>query len=211
MCYKKLGNQSYVPIPSPVAQNLLTLYPDDPSQGIPAYLGDMRIASKGLQWRRTNAYAGDYMMHANRRRQCSAWAETSTPAYCYRFNVHSADVSYISGSAHFEEVAFVLNNIAGLGYHSGKPFTAETPESWVRLSEMIASMWAGFIYELDPNAVGSYSGDFVRWDEYGDGDGNEVDILFDADANATTSRMEEDTWRKDAIEYINSIADVYER
>lgn len=149
------------------------------------------------------------MMHANRRRQCEVWAETSTPAYCYRFNVRSADMPYTSGSAHFEEVAFVFNNIAGLGYHYGKPFKAETPESWVRLSEMMASMWAGFIYELDPNGVGLYSGDFVRWDGYADG--NEVDILFDADANATTSRMEGDTWRGDAIEYINSIADVYER
>lgn len=205
----KTGNQSDPSLPPAVAQNILTLYPDDPSQGIPAYLGDASIVSKGLQWRRTNAYTGDYMMHANRRRQCTAWAETSTPAYCYRFNIRSADVSYISGSAHFEEVAFVFNNIAGLGYHYGKPFTADTPESWVRLSEMMASMWAGFIYELDPNAIGSYSGDFVGWDGYCDG--NEVDILFDANANATTSRMEGDTWRQDAIEYINSIADVYER
>lgn len=122
-------------------------------------------------------------------------------------------MAYIQGSAHFEEVAFVFNNIAGLGYHYGKPFTAETPESYVRLSEMMASMWAAFIHGLDPNALededGSYSGDFVRWDGYESG--KEVDLVFDAGVNGTTSRMEGDTWRREAIEYINSVADVYER
>lgn len=201
------------PLAPSVARDILDVYPDDPKQGIPQYLGDKRVPSKGLQWRRTNAYVGDLMMHANRRRQCEAWAETGTPAFCYRFNVRSADADYLQGSMHFEEVAFVFKNIEGRGYHYGKPFRG-VPESYVQLSQVMTSMWAAFIHDLDPNlAAGAVDGgggsDGLRWDSYGQD--NPVDLLFDADANATTSRMEADTWRKEAIDYINSNADVYGR
>lgn len=218
--YLTSNETSDPPLPPSAANAILDVYPDDPSRGIPAYLGNARIPSKGLQWRRTSAYAGDYMMHANRRRQCEAWAETYTPAFCYRFNVRSADADYLQGAMHFEEVAFVFNNIAGRGYHYGKPFRG-VPGSYVRLSQMMASMWAAFIHDLDPNypsvggaaataaADGSGNGGNVRWEQYRQG--KPVDLLFDANANATSSRMEADTWRKEAIDYINSIADVYNR
>lgn len=146
-------------------------------------------------------------MHANRRRQCEVWSETSTPAYCYRFNVRSGDADYLQGSMHFEEVAFVFNNIAGQGYHYGKPFEG-VPESYEKLSGMMTSMWAAFIHGLDPNfEQDDASSSAVTWEEYSAKD-TPVDLLLDANV---TSSMEEDTWRKDAIAYINSIPDVYER
>ncbi|KAJ5793531.1 Carboxylesterase type B [Penicillium paradoxum] len=189
--------------PPIVAKRILELYPDDPSQGIPAYLGDRRVASNGYEWRRTSAFAGDWSMHANRRRQCEAWAKASTAAYCYRFNVRSADVPFLSGVTHFEEVAFVFHNIAGLGYHYGKPF-AGVSQSYIDLSSMMANMWVSFIHDLDPNsAVGEGS---VRWDSYTTG--KPVDLVLDAN---TTSRMEADTWRKDGIEYISSVAQAFWR
>ncbi|CAI7625060.1 unnamed protein product [Penicillium glandicola] len=184
--------------PPSVAKRILELYPDDPSQGIPEYLGDQRVPSKGLEWRRTSAFAGDYFMHANRRRQCEAWAETSTPAYCYRFNVHSADTPLLSGATHFEEVAFVFHNIAGLGYHYGLPFEG-VPQSYIDLSTMMTRMWASFIHDLDPNpGVGKPP---VHWDSYSVD--KPVDLCLDANV---TSYMEADTWRKDGIDYINSVA-----
>lgn len=157
----------------------------------------------GNQWRRTSAFGGDWTMHANRRRQCEAWAETSTPAYCYRFNVHSADVPLIVGVTHFEEVSFVFHNIAGQGYHYGKPF-AGVPQSYIDLSTMMTSMWASFIHGLDPNpGVVNKS---VHWDAYSNS--KPVDLLFNAN---TTSHMEADTWRKDGIDYINSVAQAFWR
>ncbi|CAG8245182.1 unnamed protein product [Penicillium nalgiovense] len=189
--------------PPSVAKRILELYPDDPSQGIPAYLGDQRVPSNGHQWRRTSAFAGDYFMHANRRRQCEAWAETSTPAYCYRFNVRSADVPPLSGVSHFEEVSFVFHNIAGLGYHYGKPF-AGVPQSYIDLSSMMTSMWASFIHDLDPNPGPVETP--VHWDSYSTS--NPVDLCFNAN---TTSHMEADTWRKDGIDYINSVARAFWR
>ncbi|OQE38381.1 hypothetical protein PENCOP_c008G00547 [Penicillium coprophilum] len=187
--------------PASVAKRILELYPDDPSQGIPAYLGDQRVPSNGYEWRRTSAFGGDYSMHANRRRQCEAWAETSTPAYCYRFDVRSADVPPLSGVTHFEEVSFVFHNIAGLGYHDGKPF-AGVPQSYIDLSSMMTGMWASFIHDLDPN-LGAVKAP-VYWDSYSKN--KPVDLCLD-----TTSHMEADTWRKDGIDYINSVARAFWR
>jgi triacylglycerol lipase len=143
------------------------------------------------------------MMHANRRRQCEAWAETSTPAYCYRFNVRSADVPILSGVTHFEEVSFVFHNLAGLGYHYGKPF-AGVPQSYIDLSSLMTSMWASFIHDLNPNPV--IVNQSVHWGAYATG--KPVDLLFDAN---TTSHMEADTWRQDGIHYINSVASAFWR
>ncbi|KAF5858013.1 hypothetical protein ETB97_004978 [Aspergillus alliaceus] len=190
-------------LPPSAANRILDLYPDDPSLGIPEFLGAQRVPSKGYQWRRTSAYAGDYIMHANRRRQCEAWTKAATPAYCYRFNMRGADVPYLSGAGHFEEVAFVFNNIKGLGYHDGKPFEG-MPESYSQLSTLMASMWASFIHDLDPNS--GIKDREVRWQAYGAT--QPVDLVFDANA---TSYMEPDTWRKEGIDYINSIAKTYWR
>ncbi|CAI7662752.1 unnamed protein product [Penicillium bialowiezense] len=189
--------------PPSIAKRILELYPDDPSQGIPESLGDERVPSNGNQWRRTSAFSGDWSMHANRRRQCEAWAETSTPAYCYRFNVHSADTPLLSGATHFEEVAFVFHNIAGQGYHYGKPF-AGVPQSYIDLSTMMTSMWASFIHDLDPNP--GVVNKTVPWESYSNS--KPEDLLFDAN---TTSQMEADTWRKDGIDFINSVARAFWR
>lgn len=157
----------------------------------------------GLQWRRTCSFAGDFTMHANRRKQCQTWSEKSTTAYSYRFNARSADVPELYGVTHFEEVAFVFNNIAGLGYHGPKPFT-NLPKSYAKLSLMMASMWASFIHDLNPN---SGSGDrSVHWQPYSEArPGN---LVFDAN---TTSHMEQDTWREEGIKYINDAAHAFWR
>ncbi|KAJ6014738.1 hypothetical protein N7540_009329 [Penicillium herquei] len=189
--------------PSSIAEEILQLYPDIPSLGIPEFLGDERVPSQGWEWRRTCAFAGDFVMHANRRRQCEAWTETSTPAYCYRFNVHAADTPILVGATHFEEVSFVFNNIYGDGYHYGKPF-AGVPQSYYDLSSMMTSMWASFIHDLDPNP-GTVNKS-VHWKAYGSD--NPVDLFLNAN---TTSHMEADTWRKEAIDYLNSVAKAFWR
>ena len=185
-------------MPPTVADQIIKLYPDDPKQGIPAFLGDERVPSMGLEWRRVCAFAGDFIMHANRRRQCEAWAEASTPAYCYRFNTRSGEKARIYGVTHMEEIAFVFNNIDGLGYHYGKPFDG-APQSSIDLSYAMASMWASFIHDLDPNSALNNSS--VHWDVYNKH--APADLLLGA--NATGTHMEADTWRKDTIDYLNSV------
>ncbi|EAU35844.1 cholinesterase [Aspergillus terreus NIH2624] len=193
-------------LPPSVAHRILELYPDDPAQGVPEFLGDRRIPSKGYQWRRTCAYAGDLYMHANRRRQCEAWAETSTPAYCYRFDMRSGDAPYLQGAQHFNEVSFVFNNIQGQGYHYGKPF-AGMPPSYKQLSRLMTRMWASFIHDLNPN-TGITNETTVQWEPYELA--KPVDMMFDANVTGY-GYMEPDTWRKDGIDYINSVASVYWR
>jgi triacylglycerol lipase len=142
-------------------------------------------------------------MHANRRRQCESWSKTLTTAYSYRFNAQSSSVPPLLGSTHFEEVAFVLNNIAGLGYHGTKPFTS-LPKSYINLSLMMASMWASFIHDLNPNnELGDRS---VHWHPYSEE--KPVNLLLDAN---TGSHMENDTWRGDGIKYINEAAHAFWR
>ncbi|KAE8351344.1 Alpha/Beta hydrolase protein [Aspergillus coremiiformis] len=146
-------------LPPSTANRILDLYPDDPSQSIPEFLGAQRVSAK------------------------------------------VADVPYLSGAAHFEGVAFVFNNITGLGYHYGKPF-AGMHESYGHLRTLMASMWVSFIHDLDPNSGIKNEG--VRWQSYGAN--QPVDLVFHANV---TSYMEPDTWRKGGIDYINSIAKAY--
>ncbi|KAL4897360.1 Alpha/Beta hydrolase protein [Aspergillus ambiguus] len=200
------GGLTQFKIPPLVARRILELYPDDPAQGIPEFLGNERVPSKGYQWRRISAYQGDFWMHANRRRQCEAWTETSTPAYCYRFNMRAGDKPYIEGAQHFEEVSFVFNNIQGQGYHDGKPF-AGMPGSYTQLSRLMTRMWASFIHDLDPNS-GITNETTVEWEPYGLE--SPVDMLFDANVTGY-GHMEPDTWRKEAIDYLNSVASVFWR
>lgn len=95
----------------------------------------------------------------------------------------------------------MFNNIDGVGYHYGKPFT-NTPNSYKELSSLMASMWASFNHDLDPNTGvfgfeskrNSYSTDYP------------VNMSFDANI---TSHLGPDTWRAEAISYIDSMAPVY--
>jgi triacylglycerol lipase len=136
------------------------------------------------------AFAGDFIMHDNRRQQCEAWSETSTPASYYRFNTHSADKAAIHGATHMAEIAFVFNNIAGLGYHSGKPFEG-APQSYIDLSSMMASMWTSFIHDLDPDAdVASNNNNMsVHLAAYE----KDAPANIFLDANTTGTRIEPDT------------------
>jgi triacylglycerol lipase len=186
---------------SSMADKIQSLYPNVPRDGIPAYLGNETVQSKGLEWRRVSTYAGDFLMHASRRKQCKAWAAFGVTAYCYRFNVHSSQAPYIMGATHFEEVAFVFNNLEGVGYHYGKPFTG-TPPSYSQLSYLMSSMWASFIHESNPNTGGTAP----KWPVYKRREAE--DFVFDANI---TSYIENDTWRGEAIDFINSLSTYLQR
>ena len=68
------------------------LYPDIPSQGIPATLvgrptGNM--SSLGYQYKRASAFGGDLVMHSVRRQYNQQWAKHGVKSYAYRFNARS--------------------------------------------------------------------------------------------------------------------------
>lgn len=189
-------------LPPVAANKLLELYPNNSTEEIAAYLGDTPTPAEGLLWRRTSTLAGDYNQHAGRRSTCQSWAAHGAQAYCYRFNMRNTDVAWIYGAAHFEEVSFVFHNLEGVGYHYGAPFNG-TPASYADLSTTMASMWASFIVDNDPNTSGANQN---HWPVY-DLD-TPLDFLFNANV---TSDTEPDTWREDGIQYFIDIAPAFPR
>ena len=118
---------------------------------------------------------------------------------------------------HFQEVAFVFNNINGVGYNdppaSPDPFAGK-PQSFFALSKLMSCSWASFISELDPNAFrsGGVGMEIVKnasgaapWPNYVDGP---MDIVWDANV---TSHAEADTFRAAGIALINSASLLYQR
>lgn len=89
--------------------------------------------------------------------------------------MHAADVPRIYGATHFEEVSLVFHNIAGLGYHYGKPF-AGMSQSYIDLSTTLTSMWASLNHDSDPNS--GVVNTSVHWDAYSMN--QPVDLLLDA-------------------------------
>lgn len=194
------------PLPDFFAEEILQAYPDIPAEGIPAAaeVGDGRFSGPlGAQYRRTAAYAGDEVFIAGRRLTCQTWAGAGVPAYCYRFNAIPAGLPATVGVTHFQEVAFVFNNVNGLGY-TLNPFL-DKPESYFALSKLMSCSWASFVHDLDPNsfrssAVGmKIAGGADEWPKYGTG-GAAQNIVWDANV---TSHAEPDDFRAAGIALIN--------
>ena len=165
----------------------------------------------GFEYRRTSAYAGDEVFIANRRLTCATWAANSVPAYCYRFNARPNGIPPEVGVTHFQEVAFVFNNVQGLGY-AVNPFADRGP-SYANLSKLMSCSWASFVHDLDPNSFRSSSvgkdivGQAAPWPTYGNGS-QAMNIVWDANV---TSFAERDDFRAKGIDLINQNSLLYLR
>jgi hypothetical protein len=154
--------------PENIVQEILQAYPADPNDGIPSSQtlgGDVVLGPPfGAMYRRSAAYIGDMAFIAGRRLTCSTWAAANVPAYCYRFNAIPATSSWPFGVTHFTEVAFVFNNVDGLGY-AINPF-ANRSESYTDLSDLMSKSWASFVYDLDPNGWVGRDAGVPSWPAY---------------------------------------------
>lgn len=138
------------------ANALTTLYPDDPSLGIPpTFLGRPPASQTwGSQFKRVAAIMGDLGMHAPRRLTNEIWAKYGVKSYSYSFDMIPNGHSQEAGATHFQEVAFVFCNFEGLGYENGrKPFTG-MPAYYEELAKDMARAWIGFIATGGPEYVG---------------------------------------------------------
>lgn len=202
--------------------SLQVLYPDIPEIGIPETFKAQPGADLGLQYKRSSAVIGDSLMHAPRRFMNQIWAKNNISSYSYRFNVVPSGVSYSSGSNHFKEVAFVFDNVDGVGYAelAGVDPFANKSASYKKLAGLMAGMWASFITTLDPNIGGgmffhlksipSLSENFANhppplilgsrpsWPIYGNYSGQ--NYVFDANVT-TLVYVEKDVFRAEAINY----------
>lgn len=201
-------------IPSNFTSTILAAYPDIPAEGIPGSppLGflppDFRYgAPQGAQYRRSAAYYGDHYFVGNRRLTCERWAEHGLPAYCFRFN---AIPNGATAAAHFQEVAFVFNNILGTGYNepiSSKPFE-NRGQNYVDLAKFMSASWASFFVDLDPNGYNLQGNATVeKWEPYNVADPK--DMVFHANV---TSYIEPDTYRAAGMKLFRDYAStIYHR
>ncbi|EXJ95768.1 triacylglycerol lipase [Capronia coronata CBS 617.96] len=183
------------------AQTIAALYPDIPAIGIPATLHGRPPPSQaalGAQYKRAAAYGGDLMQQAPRRFTSQSWASNNVSSWSYHFNVLVNGVPVELGATHFQEVAFVYNNVQGLGYDTAvgvNPFANE-PESYNRLANIMSRMWVSFIVDSDPNGNNATS---VHWPVYTlDSPQN---VVFDTNVTDLLY-VEPDYYRAEGIQYI---------
>ena len=172
---------------------VLSLYPDDPSQGCPFGTGRRRFKSQGLQYKRGAAIAGDLAIHAGRRYYAARHAERSKkPVYTYRFNqapwnMKEIDVATVAPvyATHFAEIVYVFDNPDENSNWIG-PYP-----SYHVLQKFISNAWIAFIYDQNPNNHG-LNGKPV-WPEYSTQ--SPQNLVFQTGA----SYVEDDDYRKEQL------------
>lgn len=157
----------------------------------------------GSQFRRLTSYFGDVVVHAPRRATSLAWSAFQVPSYAYRFDVVVNGIATAVGSTHFQEVAFVFNNIEGLGYATN-PFgnmSESDNEKFNNLSTLMCRSWISFIADGDPNNHGIEN--VPSWPLYNSSEGGGMGINMVYTVNVTNSSyIEWDNWRGEGIAFL---------
>ncbi|KAK0460654.1 extracellular triacylglycerol lipase precursor [Desarmillaria tabescens] len=175
-----------------ILDQLLELYPDDPSLGAPYGTGNETF---GLPsgWKRVASMTGDLTFDAQRRTWTQTAAAAGVKAYGYQFTQNSSSYSAELGVPHTSEIDFVY----------GKLNSSSEPASSMLLSEMMIDYWVSFATSLDPNDGLGTSRPF--WPQYTAD--NEVLLQLNGD-NITVIP---DDYRKEQIEFLRDNADAFHR
>lgn len=191
-----LNWRNYVLSP-PSINTLLELYPDNPAAGTPEHLEtNQTFPSYGLQWRRSGSIGGDLVMHSGRRKMSEQYSRAGVRnIYSYRFDtpLWNANVATLpaGGVKHFDNVVFSFQNISGaLGPLPGY-------QHYKAHATTIGKAYAAFVSRHNPNYNGSV---LPHWPMY------EVNNPKNMVLNANGSWVEDDTWRKEGIAFINEIS-----
>lgn len=131
-----------------------------------------------------------------------AWATFNTTSFSYRWNVLVSTTPAFIGATHFGEVAFVFDNIDGLGYAENE-FQGE-PASYITLATQMTRSWVGFITELDPNKNGLEG--VNTWPEYVLEGGVGQNFVLTAEGDGSQSFAEVDDFRAEGIAFISANA-----
>ena len=191
-----LSYRSYAITP-PTARMLLELYPDDPANEPPYDIkNDTIFPSKGLQYRREAAIAGDLVIIAQRRKMCQLETAAGQDVYSYRFDTPLWNASQSQGAQHFVNVVFSFQNISGaLG-------PLPQYQSYKDLSLAIGEAYVNFVNDLTPNGANAAAGNtsataLPTWPKYDTS--SPQNMLL----KAGESTVEDDTFREDGIAFIN--------
>lgn len=173
-------------------EEISKLYPNDPEDGIPAFYKGPPPPSFGSQFRRVAAVAGDYQQHSGRRCLVETYAAAGLPVYSYLWNVIVNGLpNPIYGATHFQEVAFVFDNVKGRGY-SPSPFAGK-PETYVELADLMSKAWVAFMHDGNPMANG------VVWPKYTTD--SPTNLVYDTNVEGLHYTAKDD-YRSEQIDYL---------
>ncbi|KAH8657493.1 Alpha/Beta hydrolase protein [Tricladium varicosporioides] len=180
-------------ISPPTARKLLELYPNDPANEPPFHVTDATIfPSKGLQWRRACAIGGDLVMIAGRRKMCEDFTRSGMKVWSYRFDTPLWNAAVTAGAQHFANVVFSFQNISGaLG-------PLPQFQNYTSLSHNIGRAYISFVNDHDPNTSRGNSSTLPYWPKY------DLHSPKNMLLNSNGSFVEDDTWRKEGIAFINA-------
>ncbi|KAG5743865.1 hypothetical protein H9Q69_013604 [Fusarium xylarioides] len=111
-------------------------------------------------------------------------------------NVYVNGLPAILGATHFQEVAFVFNNVKGVGYKPN-PFEGK-PETFVELADLMSKMWVSFMHDLTPNTVKT-TPSHVTWPQYTVAE--PLNIVFDVN-KTDLSYTAVDNVRKEGVSFL---------
>ena len=169
--------------------NLLELYPNIPSEGVPyGQFDNQTIPNAGSQWRRAASIIGDLAVIAPVRWSAQIFNKTQ-PVYKFVFNgTYASGFPAFFGATHGLEIAFIFNDPTLLNT------TAEH-----NLAHVVSRTWISFVSELDPNHHGVAG--LPHWDVYSNGpDG----VYFDLQQDLPIT-LKSDDFRKEGIALINQV------
>ncbi|KAF3935998.1 Acetylcholinesterase [Dactylellina cionopaga] len=152
----------------------------------------------GLQYHRAAAIVGDYMFLGPRRYVTRTLAAQGVPVWSFRFRARANGYQTWYRAGHFTEVAFVFNNLDGLGYAENSLGGPEAAE-YAKLSDFMSKSWVRFIASGNPSTGATTTE--VKWLGYAQGSGKSS-IVFDIDTEGG-SYIEVDDWREAGIGYMN--------
>lgn len=89
-----------------------------------------------------------------RRRASIAWSAAGLPSWSYVFDVTVNGVADYVGATHFQEVAFVFDNVLAVGYDAQPDPFANTSAAFPALAKAMSTAWVNFVVGLDPNGAG---------------------------------------------------------
>ncbi|KAF2199033.1 carboxylesterase [Delitschia confertaspora ATCC 74209] len=180
----------------PTIRKLFELYPNDPINEPPyGRMGNETYTKWGTQWRRYAAIGGDLVMIAQRRKVAEYWTRAGQDVWSYRFDTPLWNQTAPISVRHFDNVVFSFQNISGaLG-------PLPKYQSYNDLSTSIGRAYVNFVVSGDPNGgLGSEEIGLPSWPKYS------LDSPKAMVMNSNGSFVEDDTWRKEGIAFINSIS-----
>jgi carboxylesterase type B len=146
-------------------------------------------------------------MQYARRRANLAFAARGLHSWSFRFDVVLPGLPGFIGATHFQEVAFVFDNIRGDGY-AENPFANDTAGALTALAKTMSTAWVNFVTGQDPNGPKGLGLPGVEegWPVYNTSAGGGVgqNIVW----TDKGSYVEMDSWRAEGINYFieNSLA-----